>query len=140
MDYNKLMEFRNANNPFAAYVGIRTTKIAHGYAEAVLSVKPEHLNPVGFVHGGCLFTLADVVTGAASASFGFHGVTVSGEYHYLTPAKDAEQLFAAAKCIKSGKKILVFDVTVFSANDTVVGKGTFTTFLLDKKMIEPNDE
>ena len=135
MDYNKLVELRNRENPCAAYVGIVTTKIEEGYAEAELTLRPEHQNPVNVVHGGCLYTLADVVTGSAAASFGTQTVTVSGEYHYLAPAKNAHKINASAKCLKSGKSLLVFDVEVKADDDTVVGKGTFTSYRLKQEVI-----
>ena len=129
MDYNKLVEQRNRENPFAAYVGIVTTKIEDGYAEA------EHMNPVNIVHGGCLYTLADVVTGAAASSFGTQTVTVSGEYHYLTSAKDTKKIKAHAKCLKRGKTLVTFDVEVTDDNGNLVGKGTFTSYRLQKEVI-----
>lgn len=135
MDYNKLVEQRNRENPFAAYVGIVTTKIEDGYAEAELTLRPEHMNPVNIVHGGCLYTLADVVTGAAASSFGTQTVTVSGEYHYLTSAKDTKKIKAHAKCLKRGKTLVTFDVEVTDDNGNLVGKGTFTSYRLQKEVI-----
>lgn len=135
MDYQKLAEQRNTTNAFAAHVGITTTKIEKGYAEAKMTLHPFHLNPTGIVHGGALYTLADVVVGSASASLGTHGVTVDGMYHYLAPAKDLKEVTAVAKCIKPGKKICVFDVEIHGENDTLIGKGTFTTFRLIEKPI-----
>ena len=138
MDYTKLVELRNRENPFAAYVGIKTTKIEDGYAEAELTLRPEHLNPVHVVHGGCLYTLADVVTGAAAASLGTQTVTVSGEYHYLTSVKDAKKIKARAKCIKRGKKLVTFDVEITDDVGNLVGKGMFTSYRLQREVIDLN--
>ena len=136
MDYNKLMELRNSTNNFARHVGITTTKIEHGYAEVRMDLQTFHLNPTGIVHGGALYTMADVVVGSANASLGTHGVTVDGEYHYLAPATSANELTAVAKCIKEGGKICVFDVEVLAEGKNLIGKGTFTTYrLLDKPII-----
>lgn len=135
MDYNKLIKLRNLENPFAAYVGIVTTKIEKGYAEVELVIRPEHLNPINVVHGGCLYTLADVVTGSAAASFGTQTVTVSGEYHYLAPARNAKKITAIAKCLKYGSTVLFFDVEVFSEDGTILGKGIFTSFRLKQESI-----
>ena len=89
MDYNELAKQRNEQNHFARYIGIVTTKIEKGYAEAVLTVKPEHMNAMNIVHGGCIYTLADVATGSAAASLCSQAVTTSGEYHYLYSAKNS---------------------------------------------------
>ena len=123
MDYQKLAEQRNSTNNFAKHVGIVTTKIEHGYAEVKMELQP-------------LYTMADVVVGSANASLGTHGVTVDGEYHYLSPAANMKELTAVAKCIKEGGKICVFDVEVLSETGTLIGKGTFTTYrLLDKPIV-----
>ncbi|MBQ5708843.1 MAG: PaaI family thioesterase, partial [Anaerotignum sp.] len=81
MDYNKLIEMRDRENPFSVFLGIKTTKIEKGYAEVELALRPEYMNPTNVVHGGCLYTLGDVASGAAAASFGTKAVTISGEYH-----------------------------------------------------------
>ena len=136
MDYKELAAQRNETNFFARHVGIVTTKIAHGYAEACMELMPFHLNPTGIVHGGALYTMADVVVGSASASLGTHGVTVDGTYHYLAPAKDMKVITASARCVKIGGKICVFDVEVLSEQQELIGKGTFTTYrLLNKPII-----
>ncbi len=130
VDFEKLLAERNRSNPFAQYVGVVITKIEEGYAEASLEIREEHLNPVGYVHGGVLYTMADVAAGAATVSLGSHAVTVSGEYHYLAPAKGTKEVTTVAKCIKKGKTILVFDLEVYTAEKKLVGKGTFTTYRL----------
>ena len=136
MDYQKLADYRNQANPFAQYVGIVTTKIEKGYAEVELELRPEHLNSVGIIHGGVMLTLADVVTGSATLSYGYHAVTSSGEYHYLYPGAGLEKVTAVARCIKSGKTLMVFDVEVYGKEGKVLGKGTFTTYrLADKPVI-----
>ena len=136
MDFEKLAAQRNSTNNFAQHVGIVTTKIEKGYAEVKMELQPFHLNPTGIVHGGALYTMADVVVGSASASLGTHSVTVDGTYHYLSPAANMKELPAVAKCVKSGIKICVFDVEVLSEEKKLIGKGTFTTYrLLDKPIV-----
>lgn len=130
MDYEKFIEYRNSTNPFARYVGVKVTKVAEGYAEGEVTIRPELLNPVGYVHGGCLYTMADVVTGAASAALGTDAVTVSGEYHYLAAAKDTKKVSVVSKCIKKGKTLLTFDVEVFDDKKKLIGKGIFTSYRL----------
>ena len=136
MNYQKLADLRNRTNHFAQHVGIVTTKIEEGYAEAKMTLQAFHRNPTGIVHGGALYTLADVVVGSANASLGTHGVTVDGAYHYLAPAAKGKEVTAVATCVKPGGKICVFDVEVRTDEGTLIGKGTFTTYrLLDKPIL-----
>lgn len=45
-------------------IGIRLVDVDRGYAKAELELKPIHLNGVGIVQGGLLFTIADYVFAA----------------------------------------------------------------------------
>ena len=139
MDYNKLAEMRDRDNLFAAFLGIKTTKVEEGYAEVELELRPEFMNATNVVHGGCLYTLGDVVSGTAASSFGTKAVTVSGEYQYLSAAKDTKKIKAVARCIKQGKTLLVFDVMLTDSKYTLVNtnhqkgksiqEGTESTFI-----------
>ena len=63
MDYEKLCRIRNEQNAFGNLVGVKIVEIREGYARAELEVTPELSNPIGSLHGGCLFTMADVTGG-----------------------------------------------------------------------------
>lgn len=132
MDYKKLIEFRDNKNLFTKELGIKTVEIAEGYAKVEMLVKPEYRNMHGFVHGGCLFTLADTVGGAAVASYGKYATTVNANINYLRPAMDSEILVAEAREIKRGKKISVYDVTISDEQERLLAQGTFSYFNLDK--------
>ena len=69
MDYEKLKSFRNINNNFAKLLGIELTELSNGYAKAEMKVTKELLNPIGSIHGGCLYTIADIAGGAAASSY-----------------------------------------------------------------------
>lgn len=135
MNYKNLIQMRDQENPFSVFLGIKTTKIEEGYAEVELKLRPEYLNPTKGIHGGCLYTLGDVASGAAAASFGTKAVTVSGEYHYLAAAKNTEKVKACAKCIKRGKTLVFFDVELTDDQNNLVGKGTFVYYRLLKEII-----
>lgn len=135
MDFHKLMEMRDRDNLFAAFLGIKTTKVEEGYAEVELELRPEYMNATNVVHGGLLYTLGDVVSGTAASSFGTKAVTVSGEYQYLAAAKDTKKLRATAKCSKSGKTLVFFDVEITDDKNTLVGKGTFIYYRLQNMPI-----
>jgi acyl-CoA thioesterase len=136
VDFRKLKEQRNNLNSFGVHIGIVINKIELGYAEAVLTVRPDHTNPLGTVHGGCLYTLADVVTSVATVSHGYHTVTVSGFYNYLAPAKNTKEIHAVAKTIKHGNTLSVCDFELRTDSGMLVGKGTFTHQILTNMQIE----
>ena len=64
MDFEKLKELRNVG--FNREVGIVTAAISEGYARVEVEIGPQHVNPIGSVHGGVLFTIADTTAGGGS--------------------------------------------------------------------------
>jgi acyl-CoA thioesterase len=78
---------RRINDPteFPAINHIRLTKAYRGIGEGELTVTAGSLNPQKHVHGGCLYSLADTVCGAAAASNGYLCVTLSSSINFLRP-------------------------------------------------------
>lgn len=140
--WEEIRTYRELNNKFAARIGIRTTKIEEGYAEGEIDIAPEHGNAVGSVHGGCIFSLADTIGGAAASSHGARVTTISSDFHYLSPALKAVRLFAAAREIKNGKHIIVCDVEISDVSGKLIAKGTFSYFNLGGSLVpeEPETE
>ena len=76
MDYEKIRKLRNDHNYFARMFGLEVTRIEEGRAESRVRVTDQLYNPIGSIHGGCLYTIADVTCGAAVASYGIKATTM----------------------------------------------------------------
>jgi acyl-CoA thioesterase len=130
--FARVLEGANRLDPFATANHIRITKVAKYYAEGELEITAQSLNPHGIVHGGCLATLADSVTGTAVYSGGRSCVTLSCNINYLAPATGNK-----IKCVstpqKLGRTICIFDCTLTNDRGEQVASGTFTFFLVDEK-------
>ena len=131
MDYLKLLNERNLNNKYAGLLGMTILDISEGYAKGKLVVNPELYNPIGSIHGGCLFSLADSIGGAAAYSHGKPITTVSGSINYLRAAIDTKEIIAIAKEVKYGKRIMVYDVELFDDQGELLAKCSFTYYSLD---------
>ena len=57
---DRIKEYINEFDRFAAGNNIRLTKVEPGYAEAEMVITPELLNGNDVVQGGAIFTLADI--------------------------------------------------------------------------------
>ena len=55
---------------FARANGMRVAQVRPGFAQTEMTVESRHLNSVGVLQGGALFTLADLAFAAASNSHG----------------------------------------------------------------------
>ncbi|MEE1113895.1 MAG: PaaI family thioesterase [Eubacterium sp.] len=126
--YQRILERRNAHNPFANLIGIVTTEIREGYAKGYFDLKEELGNAIGSIHGGCLYALADTVVGAACASYGYVAPTVSGSMNFLSTLKKGNRVWAEATTLKHGKKISVFDVRVTDEGGKLLATATFTYY------------
>lgn len=134
MDYQKMREFRNTCNPFAAKLGISVDELEQGRARASMKMTPELLNPVHRPHGGCYFSLADTACGSAMASYGYAAVTVSASYNFFRSANVGDTVTAEAQEIKSGRTICVFGVRLTGPDGTLLGDGSFTYYRLEEKL------
>lgn len=81
---------------FAAHTGIALESVDAGHARARLQVRPEHLNGVGIVQGGVIFTLADFAFAAAANSTGSVAVAIDVSISFLK-AVTAGELVADAR-------------------------------------------
>ena len=125
MDFEKLKSFRNINNNFAKLLGIELTELSNGYAKATMKVTKDFLNPIGSLHGGCLYTIADIAGG-------IHVTTIDGNFHYLRAGINTKELSATATEIKKGKKISVYSISVKDQDDVELAVGIFSFMSLGK--------
>ena len=135
MDYKKIIETRNASNAFANMIGLKITDISEGFATSHMDINENFINPINSVHGGVLFTIADVTGGAAAASHGYQITTVDSSFHYLRAGLDTSSLTASAREIKHGKKISVYDVSVYDQDNILLAEGIFTYMSLGKPIL-----
>ena len=60
LNFQEIMEVRNQTNAFARSIGLGLTFLEEGHAVTEMDITENQLNPIGSVHGGCLYTAADV--------------------------------------------------------------------------------
>jgi acyl-CoA thioesterase len=95
--------FQDRDN-FAKYVGIELLEVKQGYAKVKMAIEEQHLNGVGTVHGGVIFTMADFALAAASNSHGRIAMGVNVNVTYLKAAT-AGTLFGEAKEVSLNHKL-----------------------------------
>ena len=132
MDYKKLAKERIESHPFARNLGISVDEIREGEASCSITVKDFMFNPVGSVHGGVLYSLADTTAGCAVISYENHRITtVDGSLHFLRAAMNIDTLYGRAKVIKRGKRLSTVHVEILDPEGKLLDDGTFTFFDLD---------
>ena len=96
---------------FAEHCGITLLEVSKGYAKAKMEITASHINGVGTVQGGAIFTLADLVFAAASNSHGTVAVAINVSISFVKAAKTGT-LFAEAKELSINPKIATYVVDV----------------------------
>jgi acyl-CoA thioesterase len=111
MDMQKLRDFFNRADAFAAHNGMTIVEVREGYARAEMVLQPFHLNGAGTVHGGALFTLADFAFAAASNSRGQLALSINSSISIFKGAKTGK-LSAEAQEVSHAPKLAGFEVSV----------------------------
>jgi acyl-CoA thioesterase len=116
-----------ANDPYARFLGIRVDRVEEGYASCSVTITDNMFNFLGVVHGGLIFTLADVAFSAAgnrdhSPSF---ALDVSGSF--LKTAQLGDILVAEARLIHNTRRTGLYRMDI-SCNDELIATFNGTVF------------
>ena len=104
---------------FARHSGIEVVEISTGYAKVKMMIAQYHLNGVGMVHGGAIFTLADFAFAAASNSHGRIAVGINASIAYIKAVK-AGVLVAEAQEVSLNSKLGNYTVNIFDENKDLI--------------------
>jgi acyl-CoA thioesterase len=112
---------------FAARCGITIDEVRPGFARCSMPITNDHLNGLGSVMGGAVFTLADFAFGAAANSHGTLAVSLQVSISYLRPCSEGI-LTATAEEISRSKRTGVYRVTVVNKQQQPVAEVTGTCY------------
>ena len=119
---------KHVEGSFSDFLDMTVLKYKPGYSLSEFVIKPCYLNPLGSIHGGFLFTIADTTAGIASIILGEDSTvtTINGNMQFLNPALNNNVLYAEANVLKSGKRIVYTDVIIKGVDGSVYAKGSYT--------------
>ena len=89
---------------FARENGIRVVEVRPGFARTEMTVESRHLNSIGILQGGALFTLADLAFAVASNSHGVVAVAYQADVTWFK-AVQSGTLTAAAEEIARTRRL-----------------------------------
>jgi len=115
---------------FAAHNGIELIDAGPGWAKARMTVADKHLNAADVVHGGALFTLADLAFAVASNSHGQLALGINASISYLKAARTGT-LTAEAKEVSRNSKLATYTMEVRDAAGDLVALAQGTVFRKD---------
>ena len=113
---------------FIKEMGMELVELEEGYCKGKIVLSQKHNNPMGTVHGGLIFGLADTIGGRAAMSYGDKVVTLHSNICYLNPAANTEYIEAEANVVRNGRTTAVYDVMIRTAEGVDVAKVTITYY------------
>jgi len=96
----------------AAMLGIEVVALDDGYAKCRMRIRPDMLNSVDILHGGAIFTLADMAFAAACNSHGTVSLALHVGITYYAAPPDNSVLIADAKEINLGRKTCEYEIRI----------------------------
>jgi acyl-CoA thioesterase len=99
------------NDKFLKHNDIQLLEVSKGRAKAKLDVKDHHLNGIATVHGGAIFTLAELAFSAASLSYGTMAFAINMNISYVKAVSEGP-LTAEAREVSINPKYGIFSVDI----------------------------
>ncbi len=106
-------------DPFGTHSQVEIIERGDGRAAARMTVTADHLNGLGMVHGGAIFTLADCVFAAACNSHGYPAVAINASISYVRAPK-GRVLTAEAEELSREGKLGSYTVRILDEDGSVV--------------------
>lgn len=129
---------RFSANHFSRYLGLELLAASEEEVLVGLPVREDHLQNVGFVHGGVLATLADVAMGFAAVartSPENHVLTGDLRVSYLNPGL-GPYLYVRGYAVKAGRRLVFTEAEVYREEDgirTLICKASATMVVVAKE-------
>ena len=128
MDYLETARERFSGDRFASEaLGAVIDALDENGAVCSVALEERHLNGVGEIMGGAIFTLADFAFAVATNSAEETTVTQTSQITYLGRPK-GKRLIAASKKVRSGRSICVYTVDVKDELGSAVALVTVTGY------------
>jgi acyl-CoA thioesterase len=119
------------NDQFAQLLGIEIVEVRIGYALLKLRIEKKHLNGIGMVQGGAIFTLADYAFGVAANADGSTAVGINASISYFKTPK-GQTIFAEAMEENTNKKICGYKVLIKDEDGSIVASFSGLGYRKDK--------
>jgi len=105
---------------YLAFLGFKLTEWKEGFARMEMTVRPEHRNTIGYLHGGVIASLLDIA-GAVSGSFGVSekivSVTINLNCTYMSPHR-AASVVAEGELIRASKSLFFAQAKLFDPENS----------------------
>lgn len=114
----------------AQWLGMRRHEPRGGsMATFSMTPRPDHLNFLGGVHGGVVFSFADSAMGFASNAAGETAVAIRAQISYTAPAVVGEEISCDVIEVTRSRTLATYQVVVRRADGRIVASFDGMTYL-----------
>ena len=113
---------------FANSIGITLESVSTGSAVAKMIITEQHLNGLGTVQGGAIFTLADLCSAAASNSYGVPTVALTCQISFIKAVKSGV-LTARSTEIYRRRTVAGYETKIFNEEDALIAQFNSTAYI-----------
>jgi len=122
MDTKKIIERFKADKYATEVTGIEIVEVRDNYVKTKLAVEPKHMNALGIIQGGVLFTLADFTFAVAiNAEKEDTAVAIECHISFLKPVTEGI-LYAESQSVSQSRSLTAQDVTITNEQGNIVAK------------------
>lgn len=121
----------NMGDRFADELGVALTECSFDQAICKMTAEQTHSNALGGIHGGVIFSLADMAFAAACNAGEGTYIGLQAEIRYMSTPKDKE-LTATAKRVGGSKKFAHYQVQVTDSQGNHIALLTSTAYKLSQ--------
>jgi len=130
----------SADDNFVQWMGVELVDVQAGHVEIQMTVREDHLNFMGWAHGGVLFSFADTAFGLASNSHEHESVGIDAHIAFLSGVRLGDILSATATEVSRTKRKGVYRVDVTrNADGTLIATFTGTVLVTGKTWDQATD-
>lgn len=137
LETDKIKSYFEANDKLGKHLGIKVLEVSEGFAKVKVEIMESHLNGIGTVHGGTIFTLADVAFAAASNSHGTVAVAVNVNISFVKAASKGV-LYAEARELSRNPKLANYDIRVTDENGNIIALFQGLAYRKKDKLLDVN--
>jgi acyl-CoA thioesterase len=134
INLEKFREYFNKNDTFSINSGMKLVELGEGYSKVELTIDEDGMNYMGTMHGGLLYTMADVAAGTALVFRGKQAVTLSAYMEFIKPVTSGN-VVAVCRATAIGKTIGRCAVDVCGEDGKIYCKTNVTMFITDKAVL-----
>lgn len=133
---NEVLKELFSNDPYAKRLGITIEELRPGYAKVRMKLDASHMNFIGFVHGGAIFSLLDQAFAAASNSHNYSSVAISMSVNFLNAPNPNGTLYAEAREIEKSRKLGLYEMTVRDEEGTLICRSDGRVYRIGNAFVE----